>query len=81
MHVHVCVGIPHHDRTPTAASLLCKQAHQTSPVLCLISVKVDLLTYLFVAQRSPKFCPLRKGKKNKDGFLGPLIYYLTLIGL
>lgn len=78
-YLHVCVGIPDRDGTPTTASLLCKQAHQTSPLLCLTSIKAHqvLVTYLFVTPQSPIFsqrCPLiksPKGKKNGEVLLGP----------
>lgn len=51
----MCVlSIPHIDRTPTATLLLCKQAHQTSPVLWTGM-------YLSVDQEGPKFwCRLKK---------------------
>lgn len=71
----MCVGIPHKDRTPTATSLLCKQAHQASPVLWTC-------VYLLVAQESTKLCQKcslrQKKKKNKEQFLGPadlLLYF------
>jgi len=80
---YVCVGIPHTDRTPTAASLLCKQAHPMPPALFLLNWTCSQRESLMLSD-----VPMEKKVKNRNNnkrikkcSSGSLIYYSSLIGL